>query len=53
MEKFMKKEDAVTYYSVDGLKDTACCLCGEKSPEYEFRGLGVCTHCLDYIRAKG
>jgi hypothetical protein len=53
MEKLKKTKGAITYYAEDGLKDVVCCLCGEKIPEYEFRGRRICSHCIDYIRARG
>jgi hypothetical protein len=52
MRTSRKTKDAVTYYSVDALKDTICCLCGEKAPDHAFRGLGVCSHCIEYIRTQ-
>ena len=52
----MKKNNVTrksrAFYSADDLKDARCCLCGEKEPEREFRGLGVCNHCIEYIRTK-
>jgi hypothetical protein len=53
MDNSTRTKDVDTYYAEDGLKDAICCLCGEKSPDREFRGLGVCTHCIEYIRGKG
>ncbi|GHU65122.1 hypothetical protein AGMMS49983_12290 [Clostridia bacterium] len=53
MEESTDTKNAVTYYSEAELKDPVCCICGEKSPEREFRGLGVCSHCIEYIKIKG
>ena len=44
-------QNSVVFYSEGQSKDVAiCCICGEKTPERKYRGLGVCSHCLEYIR---
>jgi hypothetical protein len=53
MEDAKKGKGAVAYYAEGGLRDPVCCICGEKAPEREFRGQGVCAHCIEYIRSKG
>ena len=45
-------KESNAFYSANELKDARCCLCGEKKPEREFRGLGVCNHCIEYIRTR-
>jgi hypothetical protein len=51
MNNFMRTKSAVVYYSEEDLKDTVCCLCGEKA-DLEFRGLGVCSRCVKYIQTR-
>ena len=50
----MKKNNnsiPTVFYSEEELRDPVCCLCGEKGPEQEYRGLGVCRRCIEHIRS--